>query len=160
MRKTTPSPRQAEYLAHRDEFHREHQRFPTLRESAAVIGITCSGIQRMRETLAAKGLVSWEYGKSRGDTKPLKLPPVSPQGTLSLHEVGYLALLRQSLTTAGRVPSLREDARRLGYSSPVSVLNLRHALARKGYLEIEPNKSRAVRLTAKCFAPSPSRKGA
>jgi repressor LexA len=57
-----------------------------------------------------------------------------------------LAFIRQTVASKGYPPTLREICARFGWSSTNAAATYLRALAEKGYVEIEPNKSRGLRL--------------
>ena len=152
-----PSPRQADYLRHRDEFHSRHQRFPTLRESAEAMSVSIVSIFRYRDALARRGeIVKGDRSTARSDSRPIDLPPLDESrlaGEVCSSQLDYLRAIHAGLTGNGRSPTFREYAATKGWGTPNYVAEMTRSLKRRGYLEAESFKSRSRRLTPKCFAP-------
>jgi len=151
-----PTAREAEYLRHRDEFHAEHQRFPTLRESGAVLRMSFTGVYQCRVRLVRKGLIKRPGWHRVGDVAPLSLPPLDfdrLSRELSRTKLDYLKAIHAGLTGVGHAPSHDEYSESRGWAGRSYPTLLRSQLVRDGYIEAERYKARAVRLTPKCFAP-------
>jgi repressor LexA len=68
--------------------------------------------------------------------------------TLTVRQRAVLDAIRQSMTTRGYPPSMRELGEAVGLTSSSDIKDQLLELRRKGYIVRDPNRSRAIRVLA------------
>lgn len=86
-------------------------------------------------------------GGGRGSVTELPDPPIGRAG-LTPRQQRVLTVIRESLSTRGYPPSMREIGQRVGLTSSSSVAHQLRTLEEKGYIKRDPNRPRALTVSA------------
>jgi repressor LexA len=91
-------------------------------------------------------------GSELGSVTDIRTPP---RDGLTDRQVAILAMIRSTTEERGYPPSVREIGESVGLTSPSSVAHQLKNLQRAGYLRIDPNRPRALVLSASADHPVP-----
>jgi repressor LexA len=92
-------------------------------------------------------MANTDHRQQAPDSAPF--PEIDPEGNaLTVRQRKVLQVIRESITSRGYPPSVREIGEKVGLKSPSSVAYQLDALQRKGLLRKDPHRPRAVDIRA------------